>query len=262
MKLILPIFVAVAVVVISGCAPTFTRVDFKYSSIAHLSYRDAMTTINKDPETLVFELSEAFRRQGGMVLQRQELGYHLELDAAAQLCWEANTSIYEKEFASFEKNSYKQYRKINRTKPYTSRGVSPQCRIFDEVPTGSKTSWMLMVQFPPRSANATIYRPVSNSFFVFNGIDKPLIQGFGTTRVPQNVGIEISTRLYIWAWKGVEGKTVVYLEGRPFSGQVEAASGNSIGWQWWKISNGYQEADVVRSYLLLIQDYDRASIRN
>jgi hypothetical protein len=239
---------------LSGC--TFSRVDFKYSSIAHLSYKDAMTTVRCDPETLVFDLAEAFRRQGCVVLQRQELNYYLVENANAKACWEAATAIWKQEFDAYAQNSYSQYDRIDRLTPYTSRGVTQECRIFDEVLSDPKQSWLLMVQFPSRSANTIIYRPTITSFFVFNGVNPP-IQAIGSSQSAESVGIDITTRLYIWAWRCADGRTSVYLEGRPFSGQVEAAKGNSIGWSWWKVSNGSQEADVVRSYLLLIQDYDR-----
>jgi len=84
------------------------------------------------------------------------------------------------------------------------------------------------------------------------------VHGFATSQVAENVGIEIATRLYIWAWRSADGQTTVYLEGRPFSGQVEAAPGNSIGWTWWQLTNGYEERDVVKSYVLLLEDYDRS----
>lgn len=244
--------------VISGCATVFARVDFKYSSVAHISYSESTTTLQVDPETLVFDLSEAFRRQGVTVLDRKELDYHFQENVSGRECWEAVASIFRQEFDAYQKNSYREYSNIDRVKPFKDRGLNQQCHILDRVYAEPKTSWLLMVQFPQRSASATIYRPTSSTFFAFNGINKPLTQIFGTSETKENVGIDISSRLYLYAWRSENGRTNVYLKALPFSGQVEAAEGNSIGWTWWRVASGYEEADIVRSYKLLIEEYDRS----
>ena len=215
-----------------------------------------MVTLNASPEELIFDLSNSLRRQGETVLQREKLDYNLEETINAYACWEASNEITKEEFTAYSVNSYSQFKNIDRNTPYSKRGISPTCRIFNEVTTGGKDSWLLMVQFPSVHANTTVCRPTTSSFFAFDGQNQPL-QAFSTTSIARKVEIDITTRLYLWAWQGEGGKTNVYIEGRLLSGQIESAPGNSIGWSWWKVTNGYRESEVVRSYVLLLQDYDR-----
>lgn len=247
---------AVFSLILSSCARNFNTVDFKYSSNAHQSFRSGMAEIDTPPEQLVVDLSAALRQQGAIVLQREKIDYILEEDKNAEACWQANSEIFQKEFHAYETNSFSLYQAIDRVAPYQNRGISQNCRIFNEISTGEKQSWLLMVQLPAERFNTTVYRPTSSRFFIFDGKNAP-INAYSSSAVAEDIEIDITTRLYLWAWQNEDGKTNLYLEGRPFSGQVEAASGNSIGWKWWKVSNGYRESEVVRSYVLLIQDYDR-----
>ncbi|RPA27860.1 hypothetical protein [Shewanella frigidimarina] len=250
------IMMIIAVCLLTSCAQTFFTVPFKYSSNSHLDFRSAMVTLNTPPEELIFDLSKFFRKQGAIVLQREKLDYRLEETTNAFACWEAQNENTQKEFMTYSVNSYTQFQQIDRKTAYNKREISPSCKIFNEVTTGVRDSWLLMVQFPPEYANKTIYRPTSSNLFIFGGQNQSL-QGITTTSIAEKVQIDITTRLYLWAWESDDGKTNIYLEGRPVIAQVEATLGYSIGWVWWKVSNGYRESEVIRSYVLLLQDYDR-----
>lgn len=240
----------------SSCAQQIVRVDFKYSSLSHMSFRESMTTLNSQPSDLVYKLSDAFRRQGATVIERKKLDYYLAVTDDADACWAASNEIYQQEIASYRNNKYSEYQRIDRKKPFKKRSIRTDCTIFTNSSAPLLDSWLLVVEFPARSASTTVYTPNLDSFFVFG--QSGSIQGLSETRTPQQVGMQITTRLYIWAWRTSDDKkTNVYLEGRPVSGQLEAAPGNSIGWQWWQISDGYQEQKVVRAYVLLLEDYDR-----
>lgn len=238
---------------ITSC--TFTTVDFKYTSNSHQSFRSAISTIQTPPEILVSKLSSALRQHGAIILIREKIPYNLQIATNADKCWQANRTITLQEFASFSSNDYSQYKKIDRKAPFINMGITQNCQIFDEIPTQNQ-SWLLMAQFPSERANTTIYKPTSSNFFIADGKTPP-IHGFISSTTPETVEIDITTRLYMWAWEDNDGNTKIYLEGRPFSGQIEASNGNSIGWRWWKISNGYKEAEVVKTYILLLQDYDQ-----
>lgn len=242
--------------VLSGCAQNFTRVDFKYSNLAHMNYRQAMTSISISPEVLVYDLSEAFRQKGAQVLNREQLEFYPREKEDGYQCWEAEYSIFQKEFEAYRNNSFSAYRSIDRETPFTSRNVSSECSVFENISDESVESWFLRVEFPPRSSQATVYRPTVDDFFIFS--QNQIVQGFSTTHVPKQIDIEVATRLYLWAWrfKGSE-ETSIYLMARPVSGQIEAALGNSIGHKWWQIANGYSEEQTVKNYLFFIEEYDR-----
>lgn len=239
---------------ISGCA--FTKVDFKYSNLAHMNYRDAMTTISIKPEKFAFDFSEAFRLHGATILDRKKINYIFTEVVDAQKCWEARYEIYQKEFNSYRANDFSIYQNIDREQPYINRQINSNCQIFKETISPEADSWLLIVEFPPRSAKTILYQPNVDSFFIFG--NNAMVQGLSTSSIPKQVDISISTRLYAWIWKlPNEQKTSVYLEARPVSGQIESRPGNSIGYSWWQVANGYSEQQTVRHYISLIQEYDR-----
>lgn len=241
---------------LTGCATNFTRVDFKYSNLAHMNYREAMTTVTRSPEELVFDMSEAFRRNSANVLERTKQSFILSENNNAQSCWEADHEIFQQEFASYRANSFPMYKSIDREKPYTSRNVANNCSLFTNANAPGADSWFLLVELPPRSSQTTVYQPTVDNFFLFS--QNKSVQGFSTSYIPEQTTISVSTRLYIWAWKPKDSQTtLVYLLAKPVSGQIEANKGNSIGYTWWQLANGYTEQQTVRNYIALIQEYDR-----
>lgn len=253
MKLTKIIFVSLA---LTGCATNFSRVPFKYSNLAHMSYRDAMTSVSRMPEELVFDLSEAFRHNSANVLERTKLKFILSENSDAQNCWEAEYEISQLEFAAYRANSFPMFKSIDREKPFTSRQIKNNCSLFTNINAPDADSWFLLVELPPRTSQTTVYQSTVDNFFLF-GQNKSA-QGFSTSHTTELAAISVSTRLYIWAWRPAgEQKTLVYLLAKPVSGQIEAKLGNSIGYSWWQIANGYSEQQTVRNYIALIQEYDR-----
>lgn len=248
-------------ILLTGCANNFTRADFKYSNIAHMNYREAMTEISTPPEEFIFDISDAFRKHGATILERKKIDFFITENSFAQKCWEANYSICQKEFTAYRSNDFKMYKAIDREKPFSTRNLTNDCSYFTNSTKPGTDSWFLLVEFPPRSAQTIIYRPSLNSFFVFNpdiathGFQG--VQGFSTSQHQEQVRVNISTRLYVWAWKESNAtNTNIYLMAKPISGQIEAAPGNSIGYSWWQQANGYSELQVVKNYISLIQEYD------
>ena len=253
MKIIKMILLSLA---LTGCATNFTRVDFKYTNLAHMNYRDAMTTVSRNSEELVFDLSEAFRRNGANVLERTKLNYILSENDNAHNCWEAEYEIFQQEFAAYRANSFPMYKSIDRKKPFASRQVTNDCSLFTNTNDSDADSWLLIVELPPRTSQTTVYQPTIDNFFLFS--QNKTVQGFSTSYIPKQAAISVSTRLYIWAWRPKDNqRTLVYIFAKPISGQIEAKAGNSIGYTWWQMVNGYSEQQTVRNYIALIQEYDR-----
>jgi hypothetical protein len=253
MKFIKMILLSLAM---TGCATNFSKVDFKYSNLAHMNYRDAMTTVSRNPEELAFDLSEAFRRNGANVLERARLNFILSENRDAQSCWEAEYEIFQQEFSAYRANSFPMYKSIDREKPYVSRKVTNNCSVFTNTNAPDADSWFLLVELPPRTSQTTVYQPTMDNFFMFS--QNKTVQGFSTSYIPEQKAISVSTRLYIYAWRHKDSKrTLVYLFAKPISCQIEASKGNSIGYTWWQLANGYNEQQTVRNYIALIQEYDR-----
>jgi len=250
------IYIILLSLALTGCATNFSRVDFKYSNLAHMNFRDAMINVSRSPEELVFDLSEAFRRNGANVLERTKLNFILSESSNAQSCWEADYEIFQQEFAAYRANSFPMYKSIDREKPYISRKVTNNCSLFTNTNAPDADSWLLLVELPPRTSQTTVYQPTVDNFFLFS--QNKSVQGFSTSYIPEQTAISVSTRLYIWAWKPKDSqKALVYLLAKPVSGQIEANKGNVIGYTWWQLANGYAEQQTVRNYIALIQEYDR-----
>jgi len=220
-----------------------------------MNYHDAMTNISTKPEELVFDLSEGFRHHGATILARKKIDSIPNENADAQKCWEAQYEISQKEFDAYRANNYFMYQSIDREQPFVSRKIDKNCTLFTNTSAPGADSWFLLVELPPRSAQCVVYRPTLDTFFLFGR--NAAVQGLATSYTQEQVGISICTRLYIWAWRLPDGQdTYVYLQARPVSGQIEAKPGNSIGWNWWQLANGYDEQQTVRNYIALIQEYD------
>ena len=254
MKLITIILLSLA---LAGCATNILRVDFKYSNLAHMNYRDAMTSVSTKPEELVFDLSEAFRNNRATILERTKLDFILIENKDAQRCWEAEYEIFQQEFSAYRANSFPMFKSIDREKPFISRQVTNKCSLFTNTTAMEADSWFLRIELPPKTAQAVLYQPTVDEFFMFGPRNK-WVQGFSTSYIPEQLGIAVSTRLYIWAWRLPNSQeTHVYLYAKPVSGQIEAQAGNTIGYIWWQMANGYSEQQTVKNYISLIQEYDR-----
>ena len=244
---------------ISGCATTFDRVDFKYSNLAHMDIKDAFVNFdNTDPEKLIFALSKAFRSKSYEIIDRKKLDFYYIETPSCGKCAEADREIFQQEFSAYQANSFPMYTSIDRELPYVSRGITPQCKKLETVRQSGVNSWYLEVEIPQGDFSTNVSIPDVNSFFLFNGSSNP-ITAYSLKNKTQTVSTSFASRLYIWAWEDPgTNKTIVYLEAKPINGQIVANPGNGIGYSWWKQANGYTEFKLVKHYVLLLQELKRA----
>lgn len=250
----------VVMLLLAGCqSPTFSRVDFKYSNLAHMELKDAVVKVGAEPQDLIFALSNAFSAQGNYVIERSQLDYYYKFHSKSDACWKANYEIYQKEFHTFTLNNYSIYHRIDRAGVFDSYGVSEQCTFFDMVSDNSSKSWFLKVEIPQGNFQSTISVPTVESFFAYslNGN----VSGTTTTYQNQVINTKFSSMLYIWAWKeSPSSETLVYLFSKPVNEQVESCNGCSIGHNWWKQANGYAEYKIVKHYKYLLESLDEKAI--
>lgn len=243
----------------SGCATMFNRVDFKYSNLAHMDIRDAFVDFdNTDPEKLIFALSKAFRAKSYEIIDRKKLDFYYVETPLCEKCGEADREIFQQEFSAYQANNFSMYKSIDRESPYLSRGITPQCKKLETVRQLGVNSWYLEVEIPQGNFSTDVSISDVNSFFLFNGSSNP-ITAYSLKNKTQTVNTSFASRLYIWAWKNPENnKTAVYLEAKPINGQIVASAGCSIGYSWWRQANGYAEFKLVKHYVLLLQELKRA----
>lgn len=239
---------------LSGCQSNkFEKVDFKYSNLAHMSVDDALIELEVDPKKLIFALSDSFRAQNNMVLERQKIDFFNKKLANYQACYNAQNEIFKTEFLAYQQNDFSIYKSLNREEVYSKYGFSSRCVFFESVKSDVADSWFLKVEIPQGNFNTTISVPNVESFFAVSGLD--VINGSSTSYHDRVVTTNFSSHLYIWAWKETpDSRTKVYLYARPVNGQVEACGGCSIGYKWWKQANGYTESRLVKHYKYLLED--------
>ncbi|MBB1429798.1 MULTISPECIES: hypothetical protein [unclassified Pseudoalteromonas] len=239
---------------LSGCqSNNFEKVDFKYSNLAHMSVDDAIIELDIDPKTLIFALSDSFRAQNNMVLEREKLDFFNRKSADYKACLNAQNDVFKTEFLAYQQNDFSIYKGLNRGKVFSKYGVSPQCGFFDIIKSDVADSWFLKVEVPQGNFNTTVSVPNVESFFGFSGTN--LINGSSTTYKDRVITTNFSSHLYIWVWQETpDSKTKVYLYSKPVNGQVEACAGCSIGYRWWKQANGYTESRLVKHYKYLLED--------
>lgn len=253
------ITVFLVLLLLSGCATTFYRVDFRYSNLAHMDIKEAFVNFdNTDPEKLIFALSEAFRSKSYEIIERKKLDFYYVVTPSCEMCAEADREIIQQEFSAYQANSFTLYKSIDRRLPYLSRGITPQCKMLETMSQSEVNSWFLEVEIPQGDFSTNVTIPDVNSFFLFNGSSNPTT-AYSLKSKSRTISTSFASRLYIWAWEDPgTNKTVVYLQAKPINEQIVANPGNSIGYSWWKQANGYAEYKLVKHYVLLLQELKRA----
>jgi hypothetical protein len=212
---------------------------------------------NVDPENLIFALSRSFRAQSYSILERKKLDFYYSQNLNAELCNDALREIYDQEFKSYQENDFTKYQAIDRKGPFVKRGIDDKCAIFEVITDSRSESWFLEIEIPQGAYATNIVAPDVNSFFLFDGTNQ--ITAYSIQNRSQSVTTNFSSRLYIWTWKKPDKEqTYVHLEAKPVNEQVVAAPGHSIGHAWWRQSNGYTEYKLVKQYILLLQELDKA----
>lgn len=212
---------------------------------------------NTDPERLVFALSEGFRAKSCEIIDRKKLNFYYVETPTSQKCSEAKREISQQEFAAYEANNFTMYESIDREKPFSSRGITNQCKRLEAVRQQNINSWFLEVEIPQGNYSTNVTVPEVSSFFLFDGFNPVAV--YGLKNRAQTVNTSFASRLYIWAWENPgTGRTTVYLEAKPINGQVVACPGCSIGHLWWKQANGYAEFKLVKSYVLFLEELKRS----
>ncbi len=229
----------------------FTKVDFKYDSLMHMSIDDAFVDVDVNPEKLVQALSSAFQAQGNRILKREKLDAYPKKDPHAVACQAATHDIARQEFSAYRFNNFNLYKKIDRNKPFTERGVQNGCPIVGMVKDPNVESWFLKVEIPRSTFSGTMSVSDANALFRL---------GEGGVSAPKEGGADaFASRLYLWAWNEPKtGKTKVYMIAKPVNNQVEACNGCNIGHDWWQDANGYLEFQLVQKYLGLLRELNQS----
>jgi len=213
-----------------------------------------MTEVGIAPEELTMQLCEAFRQNGGMIIDRKEINTIIKLEPDCEACWKMTHEICTAELESFKLNDISVYKDIDRTAIARKFGVDLHCKQIarTEAPDLEK-AYYLAVDMNQRSAQTML--PTFTSFFSVKG----RYTNFGVSNTAGGglVNMELKSRLKFWIWKKTnEASSHVYIEAIPVSGEIEAAPGASIGYAWWRQTTGEPESRLAKHFLFLLQEME------
>jgi hypothetical protein len=247
--------------IVSGCASLMTvnKAWMKYNSLTHIDFDHSTVSLSKGAEELAFTLSEKFRELGGSVLERKLVNTIPRKTENSRLCWEAKNDLSTDEFKIYETRDYSMLKGLDPAIPFTEKNISQDCKIYEFEIVKQNEVYLLEVDFPDRNSSATIFQPTLNTFFMSNG--SSTVNGLVAGGSNRNVGVKANSRLKIWIWPKSKNSSNVFMEAIPVSNGVESTNGPDdfpvIGVLWWKTINGDAESNLVRSYVLLFEEYER-----
>jgi hypothetical protein len=234
---------------------TINKAYFKYDSLAHVNYYNSSTILKINSEDLAFMLSENFRNSGGTVIDRKKVSSIPVKSNNSDTCWEANQELTDKEFEIFSTRSYSLFKSLDNDEPFLSRDINIDCKIYEFSGAQSDQAFLLVVDFPAKGTTTSIYQPTLNSFFITNGTQ--MVNGLVTGGSNRILGIKAFSRMRIWIWPESDGVSRVFMVATPVSNGIEAGGDAQIGVLWWNAINGRIESNLVRSYILLFEEYAR-----
>lgn len=227
-----------------------TRVDFKYTSLAHLGFQGSIAESSFSVPESVDLIANFLRSNGASVTAVKEFKTGFEQTPGDRECEAWSQSIFRTEQSAIRANKWKLYKKIDRS------GMPGGCN-------KAMTSW-LQYAFSQKDI------PEGEGFFVEAVIDRslnvtrsyvsPMFTGISGSHgsasmwsmVPRNTSssVNLETRLIIHVWKETaDRKTSVFAIALPRMGQVEAAPGASVGADFFEATNGTAETMAVQNLL-------------
>jgi hypothetical protein len=221
----------VALLLLTGCAQHFTRVDFKYDSNAHLHPVDTIIPFAGTPDEAMKRVASFVSERHGVVTNRgvDRPAIRIWFPPDADKIWAAHRAIFEQEWRCFDKDDPRTYFAIDRSAPLVRRDlvVVQQDAVV--------ASMSMRVELPARMAQWKTQPGLS------------LLSPIWWT---QTSDVSIKPVLYVFAWTDSNGKTWVYARGTPQLNGIEAGAPQAwVAHDLWKASTGYQEAILVSELL-------------
>jgi len=235
-----------------GC--TIAKIPFKYSSLTHGMPSDMMTQVGFSPEDLSMKLSDAFRQNGGVIVERKKINTSIKLDPNCEQCWKANHDLAVAEFQSYKANSWNSYQSINREEIFKKYSVEFDCKYLNQIEDNDvEIGYYLAIDINNRSSQIGL--PSYTSFF---GIRNQVSSfSFSVNNGGGTATLELRSRIKFWFWKNRnESMTRVYVESKPVSGEFESGPGVTIGYLWWKQITGESEHRLAKHFLLLLEEME------
>jgi hypothetical protein len=206
------------------------KIDFKYTSMAHLGFGGSVVTTPQDPKQTLDLVANFLRSNGVTVTKIEEGKTGLTQTEGDRACEAWVHAIYKAEWSAFSRNKFKEYKKIDRS------GQPAGC-------SSPKASWIqyaysarTMETGVSYTINGLIDRPITFNESGIRPSFSTIFSGYSTANVISMVPTQSSrtanfqTFFFIQIWKDAsDDRTSVFALGIPRSDGVEAGPNASIG---------------------------------
>lgn len=230
----------------------FSRIPFKYTSLTHLGFQGSVIRTALAPGEVMDILATHLRSNGAMITDIQEYRSRLIQTDADRECERASNQIFSAEFSAYNANSFRQFRRIDRS------GVEPLCQ--------PKPSWLqygYTVQPFDQGAGYQILAVVDRSVDLSQRTTRLGFSSIFTGGFPAGIWstipstevrrLDLQTIFNIVIWRSSEEEqTSVFVLGVPRSDGVEADPSASIGYPFRSFADGSIEATAARNLLTLV----------
>lgn len=229
------------------------RINFNYTSIAHLGFGGSVVTTPQDPKQTLDLVANFLRSNGVTVTKIEEGKTGLTQTEGDRSCEAWAHSIYRAEWSAFSRNKFKEYKKIDRS------GMPAGC-------SSPKASW-LQYAYTPRvmetgvsyTINGLIDRPVTFNESGIRPSFGTIFSGYSMANVISMVPTQSSrtsnfqTFFVIQIWKDAsDDRTSVFALGIPRSDGVQAGPNISIGALYRPYADARIESAAVGNILSVV----------
>jgi hypothetical protein len=230
-----------------------TTVDFKYNSLTHLGFQKSVVQTTATPAETVDQVANFLRSSGASVTSINESSVQLMQTVGDRECERWSHSIFQAEFAAFNANSIRQYRRIDRTQQPASCGLSKPSWLqygYSAVLRSGGSGFQLTAVVD-RSVNFSqrVMRPAFSS--IFGSSFSANVWSMVPSDVTSNVNFETEFLVIIWRSEA-DSKTSVFALAAPRSGGVASGPGASIGYAFRGLADGQIETVAAQSLLTYV----------
>lgn len=229
----------------------FTRVNFEYTSLAHLGFAGSTLQVPFDAATTVDMLGDFLRSGGANVGSVGEALVKQYQTPSDKVCEAWTHAVYRAEWASYDRNKFRDYKKIDRKQPtecLPAKAHWLQYGFSVETFTADAGAGYRIVASVDRSVShtANVMRPSFSAIFGERATANmwTMVPSSITTTIP------FETALIVHVWRKKEdSRTSIFVIGVPKSGAIEAAPGAGIGYPLRGLADGKIEASAVQNLL-------------
>lgn len=229
------------------------RIDFKYTSLAHLGFGGSVVTTPQDPQETL-DLVANFLRSNGVTVTKIEEGKNRFTQTEGDRACEAWVhAIYKAEWSAFSRNKLKEYKKIDRSGQPAGCSSPKNHWVqygYSVRPMETGVSYTIQGLIDrPITFNQSGVRPSFST--IFSGYSTANVIGMVPTLSSNTTNFQTTFVIQIWK-DASDDRTSVFALAAPRADGVEPGPGASIGHFYRPYADGTIESVAVGNILSFV----------